>query len=800
MKVTLSWLKEYLPLNISSEKIAEVLTLAGIEVEGIETIGSNFSGVVTAKVISTTAHPNADKLCVAVVFDGTEELQIVCGAKNCRPGLITALAKIGAKLPPDENGKPFTIKKGKLRDVESFGMLCGADELGLTKQGDGIVELDAHLPLGVDLSTLYGDVIFDLSLTPNLGHCLSVRGIARELSALLMIPLKDHPVHIQEKGPDIHKLLKVQVEDKDLCHRYTARVLQKVTVGPSPEWLQRRLLLSGVRSINNIVDISNYVMLQIGQPLHIFDYDQIKDHELMVTTRSQSDHLRTLDDLERKIPKNTLLISDTQQPLAFAGIMGGFTSAVTERTKTIVVESAAFSAQSIRKSCKDLGLKTDASQRFERGVDSCALKEALDLACSLLHTWSGAEIASGLIDHNYHPHIPKKITCRIDKVQRTLGLDISLREVVSILERLEIRVAKEHINSLEVIVPSYRNDLQEEIDLIEEIIRLYGYNKIPKNPPLHVSSLLNHAPMFSLENKVRDLLMAEGLQELITCDLISPSLAELTKEPSQKHIEQLSVLHSKSLDYSVMRSTLLSGLLQSVQHNMCQKTSDLMGFEIGRIHLKQDEKIHERSCAGVILTGQSTPHHHEPKNRDLDFYDLKGIIENLYSFFKIDNLSFEVSHLHNFQPGRQARIIHKGETLGVIGEVHPNTLGKIDIKQRIFYAELNLHQILHLQPRTIQVQPLPQFPGSERDWTLTVKKETSLADILGKIEEEQPTILTKVFMLDLFESEKLGSDRKNITLRFCYRDKEKTLSYEMVEEEHAKVTQKVAKKLQHCLL
>ncbi len=800
MKVTLSWLKEYLPLSLSPEKIAEVLTLAGIEVEAIETIGSDFSGVFSAKVVSTMAHPNADKLCIAMVSDGTEEFQVVCGARNCRAGLITALAKIGAKLPPDEQGKPFTIKKGKLRDVESFGMLCGADELGLAKDGDGIMELPCDLPLGVNLSTLYADVIFDVSLTPNLGHCLSIRGVARELSALLMIPLHHPEIGFEEKGADIHTLLKARVEDTARCHRYMARMVQNITVGPSPDWLQKRLTSCGMRSINNVVDVSNYVMLAMGQPLHIFDYDTIQDKELIVKTSEELALLKTLDEIDRRIPENTLLIYDTKKPLAFAGIIGGASSAVTSTTKHVVIEAAVFSAPAIRKGCKDLGLKTDSSQRFERGIDPCELPYALNLAAALLMQSAGGEIAQGCVDHNSHPHIPKKITCRIERVRRLLGLEISLREVVSLLTRLEIRVVKEHTDSIEAIVPSYRNDLQEEIDLIEEIVRLYGYNNIPKRPPLHVSSLLTDAPMFLLENQVRAQLMGEGLQELITCDLISPTLYGITQEPSHKHILPLTVLHSKSIDYSVLRSTLLSRLLECIKHNIYQQNTDLAGFEIGRIHSKQEEAIQELSCAALILTGNATPHHHNPKARESDFYDLKGMVENLCSFCKIQEISFEISHLHNFQPGRQARIKQGEKTLGVLGEIHPDTLAKMDIKQRVFYAELNLHELLHVQQRAVQVAPLPQFPGSERDWTLTVTKDTSLAHILQKIEEEKPFTLTQVFMLDLFESEKLGPDRKNITLRFCYRDKAKTLSYETIEEEHAKVTQKVAKKLEDCLL
>jgi phenylalanyl-tRNA synthetase beta chain len=369
-----------------------------------------------------------------------------------------------------------------------------------------------------------------------------------------------------------------------------------------------------------------------------------------------------------------------------------------------------------------------------------------------------------------------------------------------LFERLDIRTVKEHANSIEVIIPSYRNDINEEIDLIEEIVRLYGYNNVPKRKPLHVSSTMMDAPMYQIENLVRDRLISEGLQEFITCDLISPALSELTAETANKSFSPLTVMQSKSSDYSVLRSTLIGGLLQSIKHNISHQTTNISGFEVGRIHLKQDDLVEELSCAGIILTGRASPHHHDPKSRDIDFFDLKGIVENLCEFFKITSVTFEISHLQNFQPGRQARIKVADRSLGVIGEVHPSTLEKLDIKQRIYFAEINLHDLLALQKRDIKTSPLATYPGSERDWTLTVKNELPLDHILTAISSENSLLLEKVYMLDLFQSEKLGSDRKNVTLRFLYRDNEKTISYEAVEKEHLRLTESVSQKLQDTIL
>lgn len=800
MKIPFSALKKHLDINISPEEISKTLTLAGIEVEAIEHVGSNFTGVVTAKVIKTEQHPNADRLKVALVFDGTNELQIVCGAQNCRAGIITALARVGATLPPDESGKPLKIKKGKLRDVESFGMLCGADELGLTDASEGIMELAEDTPLGTDLTSLYGDCIFDISLTPNLGHCLSFYGLARELSALLNIPLKPLYYQPKESSPSIHTLLSAKIEDKTLCHRYMARLAQSVQVAPSPEWLKRKVEYAGIRSINNVVDIASFVMLVTGQPLHMFDYDLIQGHTLTVAAAKEESTTTTLDGIERKTPKDALMIYDSKSIVAIAGVMGGQNSCVTDKTTNIIIESAHFLPQSIRKTSKELGLKTDASYRFERGVDPLALPKALDMAAELLEQIASATICEGAIDINEAPHIPKKIYCRTERVQRILGIEISQREIASIFDRLSIRIAKEGEGVLEAIIPSFRNDLSSEIDLIEEVARLYGYNKIPRENPMHISSSLLDAPIYTFENLVRDRLISEGLQEMITCDLISPALADLTKEPSHKDIHLLRVMQSKSNDYSVLRPSLLPGLISSIKHNKAHQTHTLACFEVGRVHFERKQTLEEISCVGIALTGLARPFHHSPKTEEVDFFDLKGIVENLLSFLKIDEVQLEQSHLHNFQPGRQARIMHRETALGVIGQLHPSTLQGMDIDQKVYYAEINLHELMPIARRNILVKALDQFPGSERDWTLTVKKHTPIAHILHVVKEQKTPLLQDVFILGLFESEKLGEDRKNVTLRFSFRDKEKTLSYEEVEAQMAKLTQKVAEKLHDCLL
>lgn len=794
MKVPLSWLKEYVDLSISIEEISEALTLAGLEVEGIEVLGGKFQGVVAAKVLETSSHPNADRLRIAKVFDGTDTFQVVCGAPNCRPGIIVAFAKVGASLT-DETEKLWKIKKSKIRDVESFGMLCSMKELSLSEEQDAIIEWPSDLPLGTDISSLVSDVIFDVALTPNLGHCLSIYGIARELAAILQLPCK--APQLTKLEPSIENPFSVTLEDRENCLRYCLRLVNNVSVQPSPSWLVKKLEKCGLRSINNLVDISNLVMLELGQPLHFFDREQIEGRTLSITSQHPYNQITTLDGEQRSLPTKTLLICDTKGPLALAGIMGGMRGSITPHTKNVLIEAALFLPSKVRSTCKALDLRSDSSYRFERGVDWEMIPVAMDRAVQLLSELAQGESSSKKVEACSHSFTPRKIVCRTARVCKMLGLELSQREIADLLKRLHMDVLKEEEGSLTVETPSFRNDIHEEIDLIEEIARLYGFNRIPKRPAMHASSSLQDAPIFSMENEVRQRLLQEGLQEFITCDLLSPELDALFQE---KQIRSIHVLQSKSSDFSILRTSLLPGLLQLVKHNYDHQNHDVHGFEIGRIHFEQEGSYKEQTSIGVVLAGNRSPYHFAEKPESVDFYDLKGIIENLLDRFQIQDYEFEISHLPHFQPGRQARIKVGGACLGTLGEIHPASLAKLDLSTRVYFAEINLHDVLALAHLPIKVKELPSFPGSERDWTVTLKREISSSCVLSAIRSNASSYLEKVSLLGLYQSEKLGLDRKNITFRFFYRDRNKTISTEIVEHEHTKLIQKVAEKLHDCIL
>lgn len=786
MKVPLSWLKEYLSFSLTPEELAHVLTLAGMEVESIDTTPLKFSGVVVGLVLETSKHPTADRLCIAKVSDGKEEFQIVCGAPNCRAGLKTAFAKIGASLT-EADGKTFKIKKGKLRDVESFGMLCAADELGLGS-GDGIMELTEEFEVGTDLTRYYSDVILDVSLTPNLGHCMSILGIARDLSAHLDTPLTKKEFTLNEEGDSIEKLIAVHLIDKKQCPRYACRAVMGVQIGESPGWLKKKVEACGVRSINNAVDVGNLVMLELGQPLHMFDYDKIDNKEIFVTAQTDYKEIETLDDAKRLIPLESLLICDATKPLAFAGVMGGKSSAVTENSTNIIIEAAYFTPQSIRKTAKLIGLKSDSSQRFEKGIDPNNVIAALNYAAYLLQKVAGGKVAKGVVDQKSHEFTEKKINCRTDRANSIIGTNLSTGEITGLLGRLGIHPVEEKLHEQLMSIPTYRNDISIEIDLIEEIARIYGYNNIPKQAPKHISSTILNSPLYELEKVARRRLIGEGLQELMTCDLISPSQAEMSLEHAMNKDALITVMNSHSIEQSVLRATLLPGLMQSIKYNWDHGNPNIAGFEVGRVHFKEKENYFEPSTAGIILSGKKSPYHWDPKPTEFDFFDLKGIVENFFSGLKIEDIKFGISHLHNFHPGRQASIM-KGDTLlGILGEVHPAHVAKLDVPQRIFFAEINLNELIPFLSKEWKVSDLAQFPGSERDWTITLNDDVTIGTILSAIRRAPSRLLEKVILLDLYKSEQIGKDKKNATFRFFYRDTEKTIALETVEKEHARIT------------
>jgi len=789
MKVPLSWLKQFLPLTQTPNEIAQHLTNLGIEVEAITGAEATFTGIVVGKVLAAEKHPNADRLRVARVTDGSQEYQVVCGAPNCREGIIVAFAREGAELT-DADGKKWKIKKSKIRDVESNGMLCSAKELKLSEEGEGIIELNADAPLGIDITGIVLDPVFDLSLTPNLGHCQSILGIARELAASFKLKLHAHEPKITADGSD---KMDVVIENPAACPRFTCRIMKGIKVGPSPAWMQQRLIQCGLRPISNVVDVSNYVMLEMGHPLHIFDLDQIAGSKIIIKPAEAPLKFETLDHQIRNVPAETLLVCDQDKPLALAGIMGGLASSATEKTQNILIEAAVFAPATIRRTSRLLDLKTDASSRFDRGVDIEAPFKAAARAAELIKEMAGGSNHPG-VDAYPTPSKPRTILLRPARAEALIGIILSVGEMIDLLKRLDMHVVQDK-EGLQVTVPTYRNDLNIEEDLIEEIARLYGYNHIPRGNPSYSAGSLPDSPIYTLEVETRSILLREGLQECITCDLISPHENSLTQEKELPESATLRVLHPRSLDQSVLRTSMLPGLIKAAQHNFNFSQTDLALFEIGRIHYKEGDQIEEPSCAAILLNGLSRHPHFDRKPSTFDFFDLKGMVENLCFHLHLKNVEFHPSNLHTLHPWRQAQIKIHDTVIGVFGEIHPELILKTNLHGRLLFAELNLNDILGLKKRDVKFQSLATYPASTRDWTLTLSNNIPYSKISSLVRSAKSPHLESFEMIDSFTSKELGTGRKNVTFRFVYRDRHQTIAYETVEEEHRALTHSVAEKV-----
>ena len=775
MKIPLSWLKETIALDETAEQIAERLTLAGLEVDSVEPAPLSFEGVVVGEVISTEKHPDADKLQVAQVSDGTQTVQVVCGGANCRPGLKTPFARVGARL---DNGN-FKIKKGKIRGVESFGMLCAWVELGLGAEEPGIAELPADATVGQNLAELFGDTILEISLTPNLGHCQSVLGVARELSAATGAPVKLTDRPLKESGKP--NPAQVTIEELNACPAYTCRVIRGVKVGPSTQWVIQRLEACGMRTVNNVVDATNLVMIELGHPLHAFDLKKVAQEKIVVRTAKTKEKLTTLDGKEQPLAATTLLICDSEKPIAIAGVMGGANSEVSEATTDLLIESAYFAPPSIRAASKQLQLITESSRRFERGTDPNGMRRALDRVCALIQELAGGEVAPDVASAGTDTFPKRQVAGRFDRINRVLGTKLSSGEVEELLRRLEFDVMAENDDRFSVKVPTYRNDIFTEIDLIEEVGRLYGYHNIERRATTYQKTSLPHTPLYLFEKELRSQLIAAGLQEVVTNNLISAQEASLSPLPESMWVRVLNA----PADHQILCPSLLPGLLKVVRHNQHHGASDIAAFEIGRVHFKQEE-FQEQTVAAIVVAGRPAPHFWGDKKREADFYDLKGVIEAT-----VPQATFHPSALPTFHPGRQAAVHWNGMEVGAVGEVHPSLLRTFDVKGRLLFATLNLNDLMAAAPPATQFAPLPQYPGSERDWTLSMREELAHQALVDAIHSVPSRLLKKVSLLDIYRGEKVEQGWKRATYRFTYRDDKKTVALKSVESEHTRITQGV---------
>ncbi len=802
MKVSLSWLREYIPVDLEPQEMSDRLTMAGLEVDAVENLYDYLDNVVVAKVVEAKQHPNADKLTCCNVDVGNDELSpIVCGAPNVREGMFVACALPGAVLPGD-----FKIKKSKLRGEKSHGMLCSAKELMLDSDAAGIMDLEGEFVPGTPLETALKltDTVFEIDLTPNRPDCLSLIGVARETGAFTeprnKVKLPDAELPSDRIGSEsIHDHAKVEIKDPELCPRYTAGMLFDVKVGPSPFWLQQRLESVGLTPINNVVDITNFVMMETGQPLHAFDYDNLAQGKIVVKTAGDSTEFTTLDSKTHKMEPEMLMICDGEKPVAIAGVMGGENSEISDTTTRVLVESAYFNPVSVRRTAKRTGIGTDASHRFERGVDPEGTMFAMKRAVAMMAELCDATIADGVIDE--HPLKPKAVTIdlKVEALNVRLGTDFSADEVTKILESVEFTVQDKTDTHLKVGVPSFRVDVSRHEDLSEEVARLWGYNNIKTSyPPVPAKGEVL-SPRLLLRSRIRQAMTGFSFYEAINYNFIredSCSRLALPDDDARQHMVE--ILNPISEQMSVLRTSLIPGLLETMGRNTAQQSETLKIFEVGKVfyNTSKGEQPKEVEMLGGIIAGNRSDQTWFSKKEPVDFFDLKGIVQGLLDDLFITDVAYTKADNDTcpyFEPGYGAKVVKSDKVLCTLGKIDAKVLKAFGLKQDAYVFDMDMGELEAAMPEAIQAEPLPRFPSVSRDMTFIVDQAIEVGDILDNIKDfsRKQALIEDYFLFDVFEGEAIGTGKKSLSFRVVFRSPTKTLTEKNVKKIHANLSQRI---------
>ena len=791
MLISLNWLKQYIDLDgIEINEMENSLTMIGQEVEKIEIAGSNLENVVTAKIIEKEMHPDSDHLTVCKVDNGKEILKIVCGASNHKAGDKVVLAQIGAKLSED-----FVIKKGKIRGKESCGMLCSEVELGIGSDKDGIIILPEDAPVGVPFKDYLGinDTVFELEITPNRPDCLSHIGIARELSAYygkeLKYPETEIKSEIEEKTSDN---VKVSIEDSNLSRRYVTRILKNVTVKESPKWLKERIEAVGLRSINNIVDVSNFILMEMNHPNHVFDLDKIEGNEIKVKSAVKGDKLVTLDEQERELEDGDIVICDSKKILALGGVMGGLDSEVTDNTKNILLEVAQFNPQNVRKTSRRLTLSSDSSYRFERGIDVEDSIKVINRLANLIQEVAGGEILNGYVDVYPVPHENKVAELNFERLNRFVGKVIPREKVIEILRNLEIDV-KDNGETLTLTAPSYRGDLELEQDYFEEVIRMYGFDNIENILPrvdINKNSTLDTT---KLTDRVKTICASVGLKEVINYSFIPKDALQKLKFTGVSEDKLIDISNPITEDFVTMRPTLLYSLIKNAKDNMNRNVSNIRFFEVSRTFEKAEELAKEDIKVGIILAGENDKTLWNPKPVHYDFYDLKGIVEEIFSKLKFQSFSIKRSVQTEFHPGRSADIFVGKEYIGSFGEIHPDVLENFGLnKKTVLVAEFNIELIKKYINKPFVYQGIVKYPAVPRDLALVMNENILVGDVLKTIEKIDKKV-EKVELFDIYQGIGVEPGKKSVAISILLRDDSKTLEEKEINDIIDKILAKMKK-------
>ncbi len=784
MKISYRWLREFVETDLPPQALADRLTMAGIEVAGIAPVVTGLEGVVVGELTGVTPHPAGAPLTLCQVSTGRERFSIVCGAPNVRPGVRAAFAPPGARLPGGRR-----IEMAVIKGSASQGMLCSEAELGIGEDAGSILQLSEDAEPGADLVAYLGleDSILEVEITPNRPDCLSVVGVAREVAALTGSPFRSPLIAVKEGDQEAMALATVSVEAPDLCPRYAARLITGLTVGPSPSWLAQRLRSVGLRPVNNLVDVTNYVLWELGHPLHAFDHETLTGGRIVVRRARPGEVLVTLDGQSRALTEAMLVIADAQRAVGLAGVMGGTNTEVTAATRTVLLESAYFLPASIRRTAKALGLPTEASYRFERGADIEGLRDALDRAAQLLADLGGGVVARGVLDVYPHPRSPARVSLRLDRIQRVAGVSPPRPAVIQILKGLGLPV-EERGERLEVVVPSVRRDLAIEDDLVEEVIRVWGYDRIPSTLPAGPLLLTRRPRHLALEAAVRQALAGRGLSEAITYSLINPAyLPPFGVEASDPRV--VALRNPLSGDRSVLRPTLLPGLLEVLAGNVRRQLADVQLFEIGRVFEAQGpgELAREETRLGVVLTGLRAPRSwHAGKDR-VDLFDLKGVVETVVEVLGRGEVGVEEADLPYLEEGRGVFAVVEGTRVGAFGEITPRLAEAFDLSAPVYVGELALDRLEALPPRPTRHRPLPRFPGVSRDLAVVLPAGVPAAEVSRVIRETKSPWIRQVQLFDVYTGEQVGPGLRSLAYSILYQAEDRTLTDAEVNAVHAEV-------------
>ena len=788
MKISLNWLSDHITLNSTPEELAATLTRAGLEVEEIISTATVPQGVVTAKILSREKHPNSDHLSICKVDPGTgEPLQIVCGAPNCDAGNIVPLATIGTTFKDPDGGKDFTIGKGKLRGVESFGMMCSARELGLSNEHDGLMILPPDTPLGQSVADMFkGDTVYSLELTQNRPDWLSHWGVARDVYALqggeLRFPAADLPAaNVTE---DFSRL--VTVEAADLCPKYTARVIRGVTVGESPEWMRKRLEAIGIRPINNIVDITNYVMMELGLPLHVFDRALLKEGRIVVRRAGENESITALDGKKYDLSPEMLVIADAEKPVAIAGVMGGEYSGVLDSTRDVVLEAAYFNKTSVRMTSAKLNLSSDASHRYERGADPGMVEKASARAAALILELAGGELVSDLVSVAAPAEPQPRILCRYGRIRSLLGLEVADLEISTIFSKLGMEVEPVNAESCYVIPPTYRADVTMEADLAEEVARIHGLDKIPDVPVNAVKCADFSADTFAPVAAVRDALVSTGLYECLGTSMIDEKTALLDYDFTKEDL--VAPINPISLDLAILRPSLLGGMLATVKRNISRKNTNLALFEIGNCFCKNPEKYpEERQEVVIALTGQRHPERFSGERSELyDFYDLKGLIETFLEERGNPNYTVRPCDDKRFTKGECAELVLDGKRAGVFGRIHASLVKGMRLQTPLYIAVFQLSNLLTASKKPVYYKPISLFPSTSRDVAFLAPADMENETVISFIKRSKVPNLVDVQLFDIFSNESMNG-KKSMAYSLTFRSGERTLTDDEVNKAHEKL-------------